>query len=431
MIHRLSLQSAILINSNVMLGAGIFVNTTLLTHTTGALGALVYCFVAFLLVPLLLSIAELSQLYPNDGFYGFSAPVSPFVGFISAWSYFIAKLASCSLGIIVFSRLVTNLFPMTFINEHITLLNCLVVIIFTLGNLLHLKLGSSIQRLFVILKLIPILFVIVSSPFLFLSTNFTSSFQLWQGFIPSIPFVLYAFTGFEASCSLNRYIVDPQKNGYRAIIISYALGVILIILYQFILYGDLGQQLGLLTSYREVFPTLLAKLFPSTSTTHKILQAIMHLGIASSCLGAAYGIMYSNAWNLYILAKKSHIAGSQLIAQLSIHSVPLMCVFIEGLIVITYIIVCRENQIPLQQISSCGMTIAYTLSVISLLLITYKQTGRIAKIPCFALMSCLCFAITFVRNACLFGVTPLILFIVALLAGAFMFYYTQHHHQSS
>ena len=51
--QKLSLFSAILININIMLGSGIFINTAVLTQQAGSLGALVYPIVGLLLFPLL------------------------------------------------------------------------------------------------------------------------------------------------------------------------------------------------------------------------------------------------------------------------------------------------------------------------------------------------------------------------------------------
>ena len=49
----LSLLSAIIININIMLGSGIFINTVILPHHTGALGALAYGIGGLLFLPLI------------------------------------------------------------------------------------------------------------------------------------------------------------------------------------------------------------------------------------------------------------------------------------------------------------------------------------------------------------------------------------------
>ena len=109
---KISLLSAILINTNIMLGSGIFINTVLLTKQSGSLGALVYAFVALLLLPLILAISQLLNTYHQNGtFYHFGLAVSPFFGFLSSWSYFIAKMCSCTLGIHVCVLFVQQIIP--------------------------------------------------------------------------------------------------------------------------------------------------------------------------------------------------------------------------------------------------------------------------------------------------------------------------------
>ena len=98
--HKLSLLSAILINMNIMLGSGIFINTVVLTKQAGSLGALAYLAVAVLLLPLIMAIAQLLHYHHEAGtFYDFGKSVSPFFGSLSSWSYFTAKLCTCALGV--------------------------------------------------------------------------------------------------------------------------------------------------------------------------------------------------------------------------------------------------------------------------------------------------------------------------------------------
>ena len=111
--YKLSLPTAILINVNIMLGAGIFINTPTLAQRAGLLGAFMYLLVGILMLPLILSIAQLLRLHPAGGFYAFGQKeVNPFIGFLSGWSYFTAKLASCMVMIHVSVTLIQNIFPL-------------------------------------------------------------------------------------------------------------------------------------------------------------------------------------------------------------------------------------------------------------------------------------------------------------------------------
>ena len=115
--------------------------------------------------------------------------------------------------------------------------------------------------------------------------------------------------GFEAICAISNKIEDAERNGPKAIMISFSVMMILVFLFQFLFYTTLGQTLADQANYLGAFPALLQKLFPSNpALTHK-LQALFHLAIASSALGGCYGILYSNNWNLHILAQNKKIRG--------------------------------------------------------------------------------------------------------------------------
>jgi amino acid transporter len=417
---KLSLTAAILINLNIMLGSGIFVNTVLLAQSAQALGAFAYLLVGIILLPLIFTMSSLVKVYPTGTFYDFGAPLHPFIGFVSSWSYFTAKLASCALGVHVCISLLQTIFPaLTFVPT--LALDVAVVLLFALLNMGNLRMGQSIQYFFITFKVVPILFAIIAGLYLLSHGTAPVPEVSLSGMFSSIPFVLYAFTGFEASCSLNRALRNPEKDGPRAILGAYLLGITIVFLYQLIFYSSLEGQLGYLSSYLQAFPTLLRKLFPASRQLQNIFKILLHSGIASSSLGAAYGIMFSNSWNLYALAKQNHLTKSVFFAQLNRYAIPYVCVATEAAFAIAYLLFSQGNQIPLQQISSCGMTITYTLSALALVTFFYKQQRTFKPIPVLGLATCFIFIVTFVRNAANFGGSALLLFLGILTAGICMF----------
>ncbi len=423
--HKLSLASAILINLNIMLGAGIFINTVLLAQSAGALGAAAYALVGVLLLPLIFAIADLVKHHQGGNFYEYGSTISPFIGFISTWSYFTAKLASCALGIHVFTSLLKTIFSVLAPIPTLTL-DCGIICFFVLLNMLNLRIGRSIQFSFMALKLIPIIFAIISGLYLFSGAHFSTGKLNWAGMTSSIPFVLYAFTGFEASCSLSRSLKNPERDGPRAILYSYALGLTIAILYQIMFFGSLGSELSSLTSYLQAFPALLSKLMPTQSYGRSWLEAFLHIGIASSSLGAAYGIMYSNAWNLFTLAQCKHVLGAAQLTKLNRHNIPYLCVLVEGLFAIGYTLFAQGNQIPLQQISSSGMTITYTLSVLALAALRFKSLKTIPVNSILSIASCLVLIAALIRNISTFGSIPIVVFLMVLTLGSAMFSTTSY-----
>lgn len=419
--NKLSLWNAILVNINIMLGSGIFINTVLLAKNAGALSFFVYLLVGVLIFPLIYSMAYLLKINNGGTFYDFGKNIHPFMGFISSWSYFTAKMASSVLGIHVFVTLIQKLFPNL---ESLPTISCEIGIIFLFIwlNSFNLKMGSSIQFSFIFLKMIPLLFAIISGLFLFNRAYFNLEVFNWSGIPVSMPLVIFAFSGFEASCSLSSSIENPEKNGPRAIFISYTIVLILAVLYQLMFYGILGSHLSELNGFAEAFPSLLSCINFS-SNSKQIVLALLHIGIASSALGSSYGIIYSNSWNLYTLAKNDHIAFKDIFIKLNKNQVPFVCVLAEGFLALIYLIITRAEQVPLQQISALGSTIAYTLSMIALALTLKKQKLSIPGLVFCSLISCFMFIASLLYAFYCKGTYSLIIFSTIFVFGIVQFFH--------
>ncbi len=412
---RLSLFSAILINLNVMVGSGIFINTVLVSQNAGGLGAFAYAAVGLLLFPLILSISWLSKLHKGGSFYDYAAPIHPYAGFVAIASYFIAKLSSCALAVHVCVSLVQTIFP-ALAKIPTVVFDIALIALFAALNTLNLRVGKRIQVFFIICKFVPILFVILTGLYLFQGSYFAPEFLYPSGIVTTVPFILYAFMGFEVSCSLSRSLENPEKNGPRAMLISYGLGILIVCLFQLMFYGGVGPTFATLNSYLGAFPALLEKLQLSAEGL-VIGKVILHLGIAASALGAAYGIMYSNAWNLFEMGSRNQVICAAQVTRLNRHNVPTLCVLVEAVIASLYLVLFYGNQVPMQQMASFGSTITYLLCCVGLVVALFKSERKLRLIPILGIGSCLLLVGSILKNAALYGVGGLLYFTVILLLG--------------
>jgi hypothetical protein len=132
--------------------------------------------------------------------------------------------------------------------------------------------------------------------------------------------------------------------------------------------------------------------------------------------------MFSNSWNLYTLAKNNHTFAKDMMTSFNKHGVPYACIITEGLLAIAYILITQGYQIPLQQVSSLGATIAYTFSSIALLVLFARQRNSLI-IPILSLASCSLLLGSFIWTLAVQGPTILLLvFFGLLMFGSFMFY---------
>jgi len=434
--HKLSLSTAILININVMLGAGIFLNTANLAQGAGALGFLAYVLVGLLMLPLILSMVKLLQLHPTGGFYVFGREeVNPFFGFFGTWSYFVGKLASATVMIHASVLLIQQIIPMLGkISPYA--IDCGIIGIFVALNTLNLKAGSKIQTGFLIFKTVPIFFAILVGLFLFNPGNFVATNLIWTGIAGKLPLVIFALSGFEAAISLSSQIKDPRRNAPLAVLCSYLIVATIAALYQFAFYGAVGDIIGSAGDYRTVFPALLGKILPAAPEAVGTFTALLHLAIASSALGGSYGILFSNAWNLHMLATKGHLFASHLFTRFNKHLIPVACVLLEGLICLTYLFVSSgvEEKVQITRLQSIGATgniTAYTLSVLALFIGTLrkKELTNLRWLPAAGLVSC-SMLIGFCINGFLInGITPLIAFALLVTSGCAMFFCTRRSYQ--
>jgi APA family basic amino acid/polyamine antiporter len=252
--------------------------------------------------------------------------------------------------------------------------------------MLNVRTGSTIQNWVMLFKLFPVFFVIVSGIFLLQGSNITPIHQLWSGIPSAIPLVLHALLGFEIACAISRNLENPKVDGPRAIIISYSLVIVLFVLYQTLFYGILGTDLAAQADYRGAFPLLISK-FGISDYARDILGHIIHLAIATSALSAAFGIIFANMWNLYSLAELRHTIAPTVIMQRNRFHVPFMCVLVQGMIMLTYLLVMCGETTTFQQLSAFGATITYALSIWGLLA-TYQQHKHSLIIPILGLINC-------------------------------------------
>lgn len=384
--NSLSLWSAVIINLNIIIGTGVFINTAELAKRAGLLGGLCYIIVGLLLFPLILSFVRLLQFYPSGGFYAFcSTSIHPLIGFLSTWSYFCAKLSSATLAIHIFTLLMQKTFPV---------LTCISPIVFDMGilslllalNMLNVRTGSKIQNWLMVLKLFPIFLVIASGFLLLQGDNVTPVHQLWEGIPSAIPLVLHALLGFEVACAISRNLKNPEVDGPRSILISYGIVMILYMLYQGFFYGIVGPDLAQAVDYRGAFPLLISK-FDISNQLRDFLGHFIHIAIALSALSAAFGVIYANLWNLYTLAEQHHTIAPATMMQRNRFNIPFMCVVAQGAIMLTYLFIMIGEQTTFQQLSAFGTTMTYAMSIAGLCATLYHQ-GKSILLPIMGFINC-------------------------------------------
>ncbi len=429
--NKLSLLSAIFINLNVMIGAGIFINTYNLSAKAGAAGFLLYPIVGICMLPLIAVIGKLLGHFPTGGLYAFGNSYSPFLGFLSCWSYFFGKLASCALMLTVASTMFQQLIPGAGAYNLITI-SLGILAIFTLLNLQNMKTGMIIQSFFLTSKSIPILFAIVAGILLFDTSTISFDSCVFSTMVMNIPLVLYCLAGFETACSLSRNIENPSVNGPKAVYYSFGIIMLLYGCFQGLIYMNTHAALATMSSYKDIFPFIAHKLFSSELIAHK-MSVLLSFAIGSSALGGAYGILFSNSWNLYTLAENNHTFIPTTIMQLNQHNTPWIAVLAESIICAMFLLFNQTSPLPLQQTAALGIVIAYTVSAFAYYHLVQNNRSSLKEfiISRAAFVSCMIFVTSCAASFLQTGLAPLLLFVMILISGSMMFLYTHKKTPSS
>lgn len=414
---KLSVYAAILINLNIMIGAGVFINAVALAHFAGFIGFLTYGLVGIILLPLILAMDQMVNLYPEGSFLAYGKhEISPLAGFIGAWSYFIGKLGSAALLIHAgFLLLQQNSALLATIP--VLLLDAVAIGLFITLNMLNLRSGKIIQAWLMIFKLVPVLFIIFAGMTMFDVTQSTVTVENIVGLGSCIPLVLYAFLGFEATCSLSSNIENPQRNGPIAICVSYGLVVVLYMAYQLCLFGALGSALSSFDNFLGVFPAFVTTFFGAPQV---MFQKLLNCAVSASALGGAYGVFLSNCWNMRTLAEANYVPFSAVFKKLNNHAIPYAAVILEGVICLAYLLISDGNQIALQLTSVSGSILAYTISVIGLFIAYRTKSDRIVLpmwVCSLALVSCLVLILFSLRKIVLISPIPMAGFFILLIGG--------------
>ena len=236
-----------------IIGAGIFTTSGLLMADLGSPSLLLILWVVGGIIAICgaLSYGELGANMPEAGgeYMFLSRIFHPSLGFLSGWVSFIvgfsAPIAASALG---FSEYFIRAFPHlsiwfaenTFlgINGASKLFAVTIVLVFTLVHSRGIEFGSRVQNILTLLKVILIVGLIVAG----LSSqngdinNFTTtistknSFPGWKTIGLSVMWIMFAYSGWNASTYIGSEIKNPRKNLPGSLLIGTGIVILLYIL---------------------------------------------------------------------------------------------------------------------------------------------------------------------------------------------------------
>lgn len=367
---KINLTTGILINLNTIIGSGLFINPRPLTQIAKNWGFAGYLISFFILLPIVLSVADMAKLHPTSGgLYIYSKKyINSFLGFLSGWLYFLGKVASATLLSHLFAIFLKNRL-LVLSSTPILIVDSVVIFFLIALNIFGINIGGKIQYLFASFKFIPIFFIIFAGISFFKPTFFIISTAEIHTLISLLPIAIFALTGFELICSIGHLIKKPEKNIKRVIIISFAIAVITATMIQILMYTVAGNNLLQLSPPIYIFTK---KIFPN----FPIITQIIGILVWGSIIGSAFGSFITNGWNLFTLAKDNHFPLKKFLIKVNRFNSPWIALIIQGLLGIILLLITKQ-QIPLQSMAVLGIISAYLFTSISAFRAKQKKQNKL------------------------------------------------------
>jgi amino acid transporter len=354
---------AVLININIVIGAGFFLSVQKISIASGPLAPLAWLLCGLLLLPLVNALAQLAQKYPRaGGIYIFSREIlGDTWGMTSGWAYYVGTaVANAAVGHALTQAIINACGLTGWLAAHgISLFACniLIIALFTLFNLRNIDFLERAQILFTSLKILPIGIMVLALPFLFSWQNLIAAPVDTGTLLPLLPLVLFSFIGIEACCSVMDKIQNSKKDAARLIFVSFGA---IVFLYAFMQIMALGIH-GIANT--DPFLSLPEMLF---TNRHIIggLRIAIHLGLLASFLAGFYGVFYFNNWNLYTMAKETNIKQVAFLTKMNKAQVPWLAVLVQSVLVIGFLAIV-DSVDTLYVMAGVGTAASYLLTAVS------------------------------------------------------------------
>lgn len=218
-----------------MIGSGVFLLPASLAAAAGPISIVAWGFTGIGAMLLALVFARMSGVLPNTGgpYVYARRAFGDFVGFQTAWGYWIAAWAGNAAITVAFVGYLAVFWPAVGTNN---LLGALVGIgliwLLTAVNVIGVREGAMVQLVTTVLKFVPLAVIGIVGLFFVKGGNYTPFAPHGTGSAISAaaPLTLWAFIGLESAAVAAGEVRDPEKTIPRATVIGTALATLVYIL---------------------------------------------------------------------------------------------------------------------------------------------------------------------------------------------------------
>ncbi|MGM0497744.1 MAG: amino acid permease [Bacteroidota bacterium] len=245
----LGLFSVFAMSTGAMFSSGFFLLPGIAAHYTGPSVFLAYFISGLLIIPPMLSFAEITTAIPKAGgaYYIIDRTFGPLVGTVGGVGTYLAlvlKSAFALIGIGAYSSLVFDI--------PIKPVAVILTVFFAFINIMGSKKSSWIQNLFVILLVSVLGLIIVDGMFQFagdnsLSLSKNSNFSPFlddgiAGLLATVGFVFVSYAGLTKIASVAEEIKKPERNIPLGMILSLSVTILIYVLGTFLMVAFIDKE---------------------------------------------------------------------------------------------------------------------------------------------------------------------------------------------
>jgi len=288
---------------NGLIGAGIFGLPGGAARLAGEFSPLIYVFCALLILPILLSMAELASYFRGSGGpvrYG-TAAFGPFIGFQAGWLYYIARLVSFAANTVLLVDSIAYFWPAATSGSNRVIILTSIVVVLTLLNVVGSVRAMRSLAALTVIKFAVLLLLVVCGLVLLGPAVLTpfSSFTAASGydFGAATLLLIYAFVGFESVVVPAGEAKNPARDMPRALI----LGLLLVTL----LY--LAIQLVSMAAVANIAESTTPLLTVASALLGETGAIILMIGVVASVAANLLGAIFSTPRASFALAEDGNL----------------------------------------------------------------------------------------------------------------------------
>jgi basic amino acid/polyamine antiporter, APA family len=217
-----------------MVGSGVFLLPSSLAGAAGPVSIIAWIFTGAGAMLLALVFARLGRTYPRTGgpYVYARRAFGDFVGFQTAWGYWIAAWAGNAAITVAFIGYLAVFWPaLATHNLLAALVGIGVIWLLTFINILGVREGAQVQFITTVLKFVPLAIIAVIGLFFMKSGNLTpfAPHGTGKAISAAAPLTLWAFIGLESATVTAGEVKDPERTIPRATMIGTAVTTVVYI----------------------------------------------------------------------------------------------------------------------------------------------------------------------------------------------------------